>query len=456
MLFCSANLGKDDILDGQRVADYLIYVDRLQAIKILVEQRIGALGGHDEHGSQTAFSEVDIASVRTSLIEVLASPVSLSLFTEFQDRRRRASLVQFWLTVEGLKDPLEDLPDSQELAPAGDDLIFDAVRAKTVQEDARMLWETYFDPATVESPLHGNPQELAFLRAFVATNDEDMSMRQVGQAKRTIIAIQHQILDEMIEVDYPAFTQTALYASALAAIKSTPIHTNRPKILKAMSQPSLKPPKGPRDRSQTTSQDYSLSQTGTFSDVASRRVTPPSKAPGLAPPAPIGLRRTDTAPPQVNFQPAIVSRRGEEVETAAWSRPHSSDSLSFLMASPSVDRAPLFDEESGVPNEEALDDDWTTIQTIDAIQDALNSILASDSQAVHGSRDTRVSARASSVHSHISTESAKTSYGKMSSVAPHLPGGPSTALGNGFNNHYAASVDCRSVRNQSDLASDSF
>ena len=33
---------------------------------------------------------------------------------EFEDRRRRSFRVQFWLLIEGLKDPLEDVQDESD------------------------------------------------------------------------------------------------------------------------------------------------------------------------------------------------------------------------------------------------------------------------------------------------------------------------------------------------------
>ena len=41
------------------------------------------------------------------LRDILRNPNSLSYFMEFMDRRNRSLPVQFWLTVESFKNPLE-------------------------------------------------------------------------------------------------------------------------------------------------------------------------------------------------------------------------------------------------------------------------------------------------------------------------------------------------------------
>jgi sorting nexin-25 len=61
--------------------------------------------------AQTTKPEVAVASSLTvrevNLYTVLSDPSSLAYWLEHMERRFRSRLVQFWLTVEGLKDPLE-------------------------------------------------------------------------------------------------------------------------------------------------------------------------------------------------------------------------------------------------------------------------------------------------------------------------------------------------------------
>jgi len=44
----------------------------------------------------------------TRLADLLLSSSGQSYFMEFMDRRGRVRLVQFWLLVNNIKDPLED------------------------------------------------------------------------------------------------------------------------------------------------------------------------------------------------------------------------------------------------------------------------------------------------------------------------------------------------------------
>ena len=65
---------------------------------------------------------------------------------EFMERRNKILLVQFWLTVESFKDPLEDI--DADLDPGGQDSQLggrDDDVAGTAREDLRGVWEVYFE-----------------------------------------------------------------------------------------------------------------------------------------------------------------------------------------------------------------------------------------------------------------------------------------------------------------------
>jgi len=109
---------KDDWINGVRTEDVVAFLDRLYTAKRRAELRITTLGGYDE--SKRPATDTILASHLT-LRDILANPSSLSYFMEFMDRRSRSFLVQFWLTVESFKNPLESIEsddsDSDDLSP---------------------------------------------------------------------------------------------------------------------------------------------------------------------------------------------------------------------------------------------------------------------------------------------------------------------------------------------------
>lgn len=59
---------------------------------------------------------------------------------EFMDRRQRSILVQFWLNVDTLKDPLES-SDPLGSTPIGSP---DASSSSTMSEDIKLIYDLYF------------------------------------------------------------------------------------------------------------------------------------------------------------------------------------------------------------------------------------------------------------------------------------------------------------------------
>ncbi|KAE9398516.1 hypothetical protein BT96DRAFT_920831 [Gymnopus androsaceus JB14] len=120
-----ANHEKDDWINGERTEDVVAFLDRLYTAKRKAEQRIVELGGGDDSQKH--------------------NPSSLSYFMEFMDRRNRSLLVQFWLTVETFKNPLEAVDSGSE--DDEDEPVQDASTAITVKEDISMINDLYFSGA---------------------------------------------------------------------------------------------------------------------------------------------------------------------------------------------------------------------------------------------------------------------------------------------------------------------
>lgn len=381
---------------------------------------------------------------RITLRTILLNPSSLGHFMEFQDRRQRSLRLQFWLLVEGLKDPLEDGEDDDSSAaalppPSG-------ATIATTREDVKMIWEAYFSHSNT---LNSNQKYLRIIKTFVERPGTDLvSARELRQVRRAVFATQHDVFVEMEEEDFPEFVKSDLYFKAVADLPKPPPHQHSASTT-ALPSAALSPLTRPRALSNpqtppTQNPPHHLARS------ASPPPRPSSPAPfskALQPQ--LTLQRTDTAPPQVTFRaafdqgrqrPAITRRSGSEgaggpaeasglfgdgssslfgdhpseptvrktsitsLDSGGGQFDHRksamADSLEFLMGSPGAQddfRSPLFGDEGPVDDvgghrRDSVgleDEEYVQVQTIEAIQDALTSILASDargsSQAHHRS-----------------------------------------------------------------------
>ena len=130
-----------------------------------VEKRIRVLGGQDDSVSKplccvssylmsrqqvSLYQDSSIAS-RLSLRDILTNPSSRSYFMEFMDRRNRSLLVQFWLTVESFKNPLESV--DSDSSDDDDEALRDPSLSATLKEDISMMNELYFSGSTPDPTL---------------------------------------------------------------------------------------------------------------------------------------------------------------------------------------------------------------------------------------------------------------------------------------------------------------
>ncbi|KAI5479855.1 structural protein MDM1 [Pseudohyphozyma bogoriensis] len=392
-----AGKSKEEVVDGQKVSELLDYIVRLSEAKKKADKRIEQLGGILPGSSRysMATDSTPVKRPRRALLrDILLQPTSLSYFTEFQDRRRRSLRVQFWLLVEGLKDPLEDVGSDAEgeshLPPPSTETV------ETTKEDMKMIWDAYF----ASNSLSSNQKYLRIVRNFLEADPTlPVSTQDIRKVRRAVIAAQQDVFTEMEEEDFPDFEKSDLYFKALADLpESSP-----PEPLPFFSSPSPSP-------SPTTGRRPSLPPHSYSSPSPSPRT--------LTSPLPYSSSRTEKAPPKVTlkavFDQRPITRRVGSDGSNAERRPRSptgslssltelgagkrrptalSDSLDFLMSPPAEEedhRSPLFGDQDDSGGEtpdgdgtklQLSDDDYVQVQTIEAIQEALNSILATDARS---------------------------------------------------------------------------
>ncbi|KAJ4485767.1 PhoX domain-containing protein [Lentinula aciculospora] len=203
-----SNHEKDDWINGEKTEDVVAFLDRLYTAKRKAEQRIVELGGGEDSKKQSIYQEASsLTNSGITLRDILSSPSSLSYFMEFMDRRNRSLLVQFWLTVETFKNPLEAIDSSSE--DDEDDPVQDASTAVTVKEDISMIHDLYFSGA-VHPMLSSIPKKyVESIRAF-ARNEVENSHVVQRRVRKSVLLAQRQVERDM-EHDFEDFGSSELW-----------------------------------------------------------------------------------------------------------------------------------------------------------------------------------------------------------------------------------------------------
>ncbi|KAJ7040313.1 PhoX domain-containing protein [Mycena alexandri] len=205
-----ANHEKEDWINGEKTEDVVAFLDRLYTAKRKVEERIVVLGGGENSERQSSYQEPGPKSV--TLRDVLQNPSSLSYFMEFMDRRQRSLLVQFWLTVESFKNPLESVDSSS--SGDEDEHIQDASSSVTVREDISMIYELYFSTPTPHPTLASIPKKhVQRIRDF-ATSEQPPSPATQRTVRRSVMLAQRQV-ERNMEHDFEDFERSELWFRAI-------------------------------------------------------------------------------------------------------------------------------------------------------------------------------------------------------------------------------------------------
>ncbi|KAL1742025.1 PXA domain-containing protein [Schizophyllum fasciatum] len=330
-----ANHEKEDWINGQKTEDVVAFLDRLYTAKRKVEHRIVVLGGKDD-SKVPSYHETGPKSGIT-LRDVLRNPNSLSYFMEFMDRRQRSLLVQFWLTVESFKNPLEDVDSGSD---DDEERVEDASVSQTVKEDISMIHDLYFSgPSPHPALISISRKYVDDIREFTS-NDGLPSAKSQRRVRRSVMLAQRQVEMDM-EQDFEDFERSELWFRA-----TTDMDQGSKKI---DASPSIKDRRPERVLSSPS---------------------PAAKAKhhhaSAQPP------RSESTPAPAMVAPAMVrSNSSQSARSVPSTRKGAIPAMDDLLGTPESGstRAPLFDdpEDEEQRNEE---------ERMDAIQAALTDILA--------------------------------------------------------------------------------
>ncbi|KAG0340652.1 Intermediate filament protein [Podila horticola] len=282
------NRERDDIVNGNKVEDIIVYINRLDIARRRAEKRIEALGGPAYPKRRTRDSAPESKSTPTevTLETILTNPSGLSYFMEFLDRRDNMSELQFWLLIDtlniksdtesnegnsinsgadgrrsnngmsnstststlasGQKSGADSQPptstDSSSIRNSRKNSVATTVDdvTDTLREDVHMIYDTYFAdtaprPVDIDHSLvkafqefalgdHGSTKSVSSIASNIEIKRREES--KAAQVRQQLLVAQSQVFDQMSSRDFPEFSKTDLYFKFLASYQNS---TNEPK-----------------------------------------------------------------------------------------------------------------------------------------------------------------------------------------------------------------------------------
>lgn len=201
----ASQLKREGMVEGQSHA----YLRRLETGKRVLDQKVANLstGDSTSHVAAAAlhFRRNSFASPETPLVDVMHDASGLSYFMEFMDRQNLMTLVQFWVVVDGFRNPLED--------DFGDET---SVAASTWtpadRDDMALISETYLSKPEFKVSDESRQVVKAFLSAGKRATPE-----QYRKARTVVLSTQSTILERLQSTYYPKFKQSDLWYKYLAS-----------------------------------------------------------------------------------------------------------------------------------------------------------------------------------------------------------------------------------------------
>ncbi|KAK0673045.1 putative sorting nexin [Cercophora samala] len=197
--------------DSQQEGVDQVYMRRLEMGKRLLDQKVHHLATPGDRRGLPQGGSPDVPSdsklEKASLTDLLRDPSGLSYFMEYMDRQRLMPLVQFWLVVDGFRNPLEDDGLEGEQLPLQLPPWTESDRLDLAQIDA-----AYLSRPELKVPDSSKRIISDFLKAGKRATPE-----QYYRARREILRAQSAVLEEMRVKHFQNFRKSEIFYKALAA-----------------------------------------------------------------------------------------------------------------------------------------------------------------------------------------------------------------------------------------------
>ena len=226
-----SQLRRDSVVEGQDAA----YLRRLETGKLLLDQKIAALQA-TEGGSKPRLSlkpanangaDSSDRKRQASFRQMLYDASGLSYFMEYMDRFSLMRLVQFWIVVDGFRNPLEG--DTDEPAPGSAD--------EAERMDIAQIYDDYLSKPELKVP--GDAMDA--VRRYLKAGPRASGQEYVA-ARRAVLHTQTQVYERMRKDQFESFKRTELYFKWLAID-----HNPAPAAVQNKQTSSLLSPESPSD-----------------------------------------------------------------------------------------------------------------------------------------------------------------------------------------------------------------
>ncbi|KAL8917172.1 MAG: hypothetical protein Q9172_005964 [Xanthocarpia lactea] len=225
----ASQLKNESLVEGQDQT----YLRRLETGKQLLDQRVAKLSAVGR-SSATRRPQNDMGTgtgstkpMNQSIVQLLHDSTGLSYFMEFMDRHHLMTLVQFWITVDGFRKPLEDSNVALDNFTGTYSQWTEADRMDIIQ-----IYETYMTKPELKVPAESHGAIQMFLKAGKVA-----SMSQYLRARRAILNAQSATLEELQDTHYPSFKRSDLYYKYLTFEAGK---GKRP-LTRSLKEPSIDP-----------------------------------------------------------------------------------------------------------------------------------------------------------------------------------------------------------------------
>lgn len=214
-----------------------LYISRLQEAKDLLDKQIIVLSGDTQQGVSSIHDADRDPRENYTLQEILADPACLVYFMEFMDQRRRTLLLQFCITVNSLKDPLEDDEGADEDPLGGiqteaakrkstlKSTTGDEVQEMTNKEDIIQIYHTYFKGS---KPIIDFGEGIESDVCEFATAPHP-TFGQYVRARKALIRGQKKVYESITERDLNKFKRSDHFLKYLASTPNSKGPFNPPK-----------------------------------------------------------------------------------------------------------------------------------------------------------------------------------------------------------------------------------
>jgi sorting nexin-25 len=310
----------------------------------------------------------------------------MAYFLEFMERRSRSRFVQFWLTIEGFKDPLEAVGRHSALENTTQTLADSTKLSQsiTVTEDVSFLHQAYFanrkDSDTLDIPMKHQHS----IQHFIQLPSDKVTEDDVRQVKLAMFQAQDSVYTQMEEEDWPIFGKSELYRKAVSNIErvsSSQAYPVPPPPKRTSTSNTILPIGPPHPIRQNTAPSFLPSISSPPQRSIPRLINgnfaiPPSKLdPAISMPERSVSGGSTSSGRQTRFNPETREIHPSTPATPSLTRGSSHFDV-LMSAGTRKERDPLFGDD--IHEADDGDPDYVQVQRMEAIQAALNEIIASD------------------------------------------------------------------------------